>query len=176
MSGKVYILSGISGCGKSTFAKRKAMLEGAVICSADDFFCDLETGEYKFDPTKLAQAHAWCMERFLHNLQFDAPIVVDNTNIERWQWENYHKIAEMVGRQVEHHAWMVSTLQHVVTCNKRNIRGVPLAVAIDMAIRHTIVAGARIHSVDEVIPECLTSQTKVVDIQEVPNDIISRSV
>jgi predicted kinase len=150
MSGKVYILSGISGCGKSTFAKRKAMLEGAVICSADDFFCDPETGEYKFDPTKLAQAHAWCMERFLHNLQFDAPIVVDNTNIERWQWENYDKIAKMIGREVEHHAWMVSTLEEVVTCNRRNKHGVPLAVAIDMAIKHAIVGGARIHAIETV--------------------------
>ena len=43
--------------GKSTLAKR--------VCNqhieADMFF--MKDGEYKFDPTKLKQAHEWCREK-----------------------------------------------------------------------------------------------------------------
>ena len=44
----VYILSGVPGCGKSKFAK-SLNVGNSVIVSADNFFVDSTTGEYKFD-------------------------------------------------------------------------------------------------------------------------------
>ncbi len=50
----LYIVRGIPGSGKSTFAKQ---LVGAdfLVCEADKYF--MVDGEYKFDATKLKQAH-----------------------------------------------------------------------------------------------------------------------
>ena len=64
---KIVILSGPSGSGKSTWVK-DAYPE-AMICSADQYFVDEDTGEYQFDPTKLPIAHSECMSKFITNLQ-----------------------------------------------------------------------------------------------------------
>lgn len=75
----VYILRGVSGCGKSTFAKILAGDTG-VICSADDYFVG-EDGVYRFDFNKLELAHNQCKERFVINLiNNTSTIVVDNVN------------------------------------------------------------------------------------------------
>jgi adenylate kinase family enzyme len=57
----LYILRGLPGSGKSTLAKSLSnALTGHI--EADMFFVDKESGEYRFDPTKLGQAHSWCKE------------------------------------------------------------------------------------------------------------------
>ena len=62
---KMFIMRGISGSGKSTkareiMAKENSCGNAAIICSADDFF--MASGKYKFDASKLGQAHAWCRQ------------------------------------------------------------------------------------------------------------------
>lgn len=49
------IVRGIPGSGKSTLAKKLCALLGGAYYEADMFF--EQTGEYIFDPTKLAEAH-----------------------------------------------------------------------------------------------------------------------
>ena len=74
----VVIMRGISGSGKSTAVRRlrKALAASSgggydvdddgwfVVCSADDFFVDRETGQYAFDRALLPDAHAACFRRF----------------------------------------------------------------------------------------------------------------
>ena len=52
----LYIVRGIPGSGKSTFAKR-LVIHDFLVCEADKYFVDKETGEYNFDFTKIKDAH-----------------------------------------------------------------------------------------------------------------------
>ncbi len=93
----VFILRGIPGCGKSTYAREK--FAGALICSTDDFF--MVDGEYKFDPTKLAEYHNANLRQFASYIMQCRPhIVVDNTNIAAWEIAPYYRLAEAFGYDV----------------------------------------------------------------------------
>ena len=77
---RVTIMQGVPGSGKSTWVSKNR--PEATICSADHFFIG-EDGVYRFDPTKLNQAHGECFKKFI-NACFYAEVkdvVVDNTNI-----------------------------------------------------------------------------------------------
>jgi uridine kinase len=59
----MFINRGLPGSGKSTLTRKIAALyeseeRKCVVCAGDDFFTDKITGEYKFDPNKLQEAHA----------------------------------------------------------------------------------------------------------------------
>lgn len=91
----IYILRGPSGCGKTTFAKT---INGAKICSADHFFTK-DDGTYEFDPSKLGEAHAACLRKYVDAIllrvkgrQF--PIIVDNTNLTDTELAPYVRIAQ----------------------------------------------------------------------------------
>lgn len=73
----VIILCGVSGSGKSTYARRE--YSGHVVCSADDYFMQPD-GSYKWDPSKLDVAHGECFRAFVEAIQAGQPAVVDNTN------------------------------------------------------------------------------------------------
>jgi predicted kinase len=102
----LYIVRGIPGSGKSTFAK---MLVGEdfLVCEADKYFIDKETGEYNFDFTKIKDAHKFCqdtvetyMKDSLVNDQFYREIAVSNTFTQEWEMEDYFKLAEKYGYKV----------------------------------------------------------------------------
>jgi ABC-type dipeptide/oligopeptide/nickel transport system ATPase component len=57
----MFILRGLPGSGKSTLTK--AILNkypASVVCSADLYFTNKQTGEYKHDINKLKDAHLTC--------------------------------------------------------------------------------------------------------------------
>lgn len=103
------ILRGVSGAGKTTRAKElmREFLEQnpgglAHVCSADDFFVDPTTKEYKFEANKLAQAHAWCKGCAHTAMSLGADlVVVDNTNTRRWEYQPYLDMADLFGYEVE---------------------------------------------------------------------------
>jgi len=77
---EIHILSGASGSGKSRLAGWLKE-NGAVVCSADDFF--MNNGKYVYDPEKIGGAHAACLRDFVHYIRNKQPvIVVDNTSID----------------------------------------------------------------------------------------------
>jgi predicted kinase len=73
--GKVIILSGVSGSGKSTVA---AGIYGLPVVSADHYF--MVEGEYRFYASRLGEAHGACFREFVRLLQAGRSVVVDNTN------------------------------------------------------------------------------------------------
>ncbi len=59
-----------------------------MILSTDDYF--MFNGKYKFDVTKLSDAHDWSHQKCEEVMTSGAtPIVIDNTNIERWTMKPY---------------------------------------------------------------------------------------
>jgi predicted kinase len=84
------LLRGLPGSGKSTFAKQ--IWNEYAICEADKYFVDKESGEYRFDASKLKEAHSWCKNeveiRMIDNQinsQYYAEIVVSNTFTQEWE-------------------------------------------------------------------------------------------
>jgi predicted kinase len=101
----LYLVRGVPGSGKSTFAKH--IWNEYSICEADQYFVDKTTKEYKFDYTKIKDAHAWCQEQVevrmkdnQVNEQYYPEIVVSNTFTQEWEMEHYFKLAKKYGYKV----------------------------------------------------------------------------
>jgi adenylate kinase len=77
------ILRGLPGSGKSTFAKRLVEEFGFVQLEADDHF--YVNGEYKFDPMRVADAHAVVVRDALVHLRAGRRVVVANTHAQLWE-------------------------------------------------------------------------------------------
>ena len=100
MEKTLYIVRGIPGSGKSTFAKSL----GGAHFEADMFF--MKDGEYKFDMFKLKEAHKWCQDSVNTAMILNTTaginqtIVVSNTFTQEWEMKPYFDIAEVYGYKV----------------------------------------------------------------------------
>lgn len=143
---KVIILRGLPGCGKSRYAEKLKKENGVcIVCSTDDYFMvdDLSQGimrgevpmVYRFDPTKLVEYHQRCLNFFLGSLRHGCSlIIVDNTNIHKWEYCNYEEAALLAGYEVEIVEFHATTIEQVMICARRNSHGVPA----DVIARHAI--------------------------------------
>jgi predicted kinase len=99
MSKILFLLRGLPGSGKSTLAKSLSnALTGHV--EADMYF--IQNGEYKFDASKLRQAHAWCqnqVEKWMGPHGLDE-IIVSNTFTQKWEMDYYFELAKKHKYQV----------------------------------------------------------------------------
>jgi predicted kinase len=90
------ICRGISGAGKSTFAKTL----GGQHYEADMYFLDQESN-YVFDGTKIKDAHTWCQSMVKGDMILEYPkIVVSNTFTQEWEMEPYFELAKEFGYKV----------------------------------------------------------------------------
>lgn len=129
---QVKILSGVSGSGKSTTARKlRNALEPGTYCkvvSADDYF--MVDGEYKFDPSKLSDAHGACFRDFIHTVSKGTPeydlVIVDNTNTTAVEISPYILGAQAYGWEVEVLTVMCETDDDVLACAARNTHNVPV--------------------------------------------------
>lgn len=96
MEKKLYLIRGICGSGKSTFAKSL----GVSHVEADMYFVDSETGEYKFDATKLKDAHEFCRTKTELWMSMNLDIAVSNTFTQEWEMEGYYDLAKKYGYKV----------------------------------------------------------------------------
>jgi predicted kinase len=122
MDGILFLVRGLPGSGKSTFATH--IWNEYAICEADKFFYDKE-GNYNFDGSKIKQAHVWCknevevrMKDHQINQQFYPEIVVSNTFTQEWEMEDYYKLAEKYGYKV---VSLIVENRH----GGKNVHGVP---------------------------------------------------
>jgi len=84
----LYIVRGISGSGKTTFANTL----GCSVYSADDYF--MVDGEYKFVASLLPDAHADCKAK-VHRDMYNGvdKIAVANTFTQEWEMADYFYLA-----------------------------------------------------------------------------------
>ncbi len=66
MMRNLYIVRGLPGSGKSTFAK----FVGDSFVEADMFF--MKNGKYEFDMSKIRDAHSWCLSTVRAWMQMNA--------------------------------------------------------------------------------------------------------
>ena len=93
----LYIVRGIPGSGKSTFAE----LIGSelTICTADDYH--MVDGVYQWKPENIKKAHAWCQDKAKTLMRTGlTPVVVANTSTTVKEMQPYYDLAEKYGYQV----------------------------------------------------------------------------
>jgi predicted kinase len=96
----LFIVRGIPGAGKSTFAKSI----GATFFEADMFH--MEGNLYKFDIKKIKEAHSWCQNQVRISMKNadskmgDYKIAVANTFTQEWEMEPYFEMAKEFGFKV----------------------------------------------------------------------------
>jgi predicted kinase len=126
----IWICRGIPGSGKSTWIKNYH--PNGIIFSADNFHINKETGEYKYDVSKSAEAHHWCLRQYNEALienNSDRTIIVDNTNVRQFEIAPYYKLAEAYGFPVCV-MWFLCDPELGI---KRNVHNVPAHIIHQMA-------------------------------------------
>lgn len=89
----LYIIRGLPGSGKSTYAIALAKRLDIDYFEADMFFTDKE-GNYAFDGMKIGDAHQWCWDQ-IHKVMYyqSKSVVVSNTFTVWKEMENYLELA-----------------------------------------------------------------------------------
>lgn len=107
------LIRGLPGSGKSTIAKRM-QTSNTVHLEADMYF--MLDSEYKFDPSKLSDAHNWCQKMTSQALREGSDVIVSNTFTTAWELKFYFDLAKQFG--------LVPTV--IVAQNQfANVHGVP---------------------------------------------------
>ncbi|KAG8040718.1 hypothetical protein G9C98_002714 [Cotesia typhae] len=103
----IVLMRGLPGSGKSTEARNListtlAKDPSIYVFSTDDFFQLHNRGVYKYDPTKLSEAHSRNQNRVLNAMKSGrTPIIVDNTNLQVWRMHPYVIMAADNGYIIE---------------------------------------------------------------------------
>lgn len=158
---ELIIMRGVPGSGKTTWARVNC--PDAVMCCNDEFHMKMvghmnmipdgfETRpstevrhgfvyEYQWDPKRQGEAAEACMaamldvmaqQKLLPEPKLD--IVVANTNVKRWMYENYVAMGNMMGYRVRIVEMRCDTIEQVRLCMQRCIHGVPLDTIARMAV------------------------------------------
>jgi predicted kinase len=96
MMNTLFIIRGVSGCGKSTTANLIVGEEN--VCTADEYFYINGHGVYAFEFSKLALAHKYCKDK-LERLMSEGveKVAVANTSTRERDVEEYMEVAEKYG-------------------------------------------------------------------------------
>ena len=115
----LYLIRGVPGAGKTTFAN---MLNSRLLVDrvyeADQYFYGYD-GTYKFDATKLSNAHEQCQRNTRKALSEGLSVAVSNTSCAEWEVETYQNIAS------EYDANFVSIIVENRNCND-SVHNVPI--------------------------------------------------
>lgn len=96
---KMFIVRGLPGSGKTTFAKHLQRCEGACHFEADNFFVDSH-GTYQFDASKLGEAHKWCLNGTESAMRMGHCVIISNTFTTEREMEPYLELAKEYNYQV----------------------------------------------------------------------------
>ena len=89
---ELVLIRGLPGSGKSTLARS---MTGHLHLEADMYFA--RDGEYRFERSELAAAHAWCQATARAALESGRRVVVSNTFTRRCELQPYFDMAAQLG-------------------------------------------------------------------------------
>lgn len=132
----LYIIRGLPGTGKSTLGRT---LAPEASFAADDYF--MVGGEYRFDPSKLGEAHRLCQRKVREALQDgkvataigvqNFRVAVCNTFSCRWEFQPYIQMA----KELDVRYFVIDLFDNdtsLETLFERNVHGVPRHVFKNM--------------------------------------------
>ncbi len=90
------VLRGLPGSGKSTLAAQLTACHGFLHLEADQHF--VKNGVYRFDPARVADAHAVVARDTLIALQAGRQVVVANTHVRLWEMAAVVGATRLAGR------------------------------------------------------------------------------
>ena len=123
---ELFLLRGVPGAGKSTLAKSL----GGMHIESDKYFMDGD--EYKFDPSKLKDAHTWCQNAVrVWAKNSVEKIVVSNTFTQEWEIDYYFELAK-------EHGYRVYSLVVENRHGGENVHNVPKEKIEEMARRFNV--------------------------------------
>ena len=99
MTKTLFLLRGVSGCGKTTLATQLCDIPNTVSIAADDYHYD-EEGNYNWYPDNIGLAHSWCRESVSGLMKHGFNVVVHNTNTSEKEVKPYLDMAEKYGYKV----------------------------------------------------------------------------
>lgn len=121
-----YIIRGVSGSGKTTLA-RKMFDAGMIYAYVEaDFYMTDDSGNYKFDSSRLSECHSKCFDAFKRCLNDRNDIAVCNTFTRHWEMKPYIEFCE---------AYKIPYTVIVCQGNFQNVHGVPDHVVENMRKR-----------------------------------------
>jgi len=128
---KLILVRGVSGSGKTTYAKKLINDDPSLShYEADMFF--YKNGNYKFNPNKLNLAHHWCKTQTENNLQNGKSVIVSNTFTQKWEIEPYIELGKKYNANI---------IIKKATRNYQNVHGVPDEIVERMRSRWEDVEG-----------------------------------
>jgi len=114
--GKLILVRGIPGSGKSTIGRQIADADQSYVHYEADMFFMQKDGTYAWRADQIKEAHAWCQANVKQAMQDEMNVVVTNTFTRLWEMDAYILMAEQYGYEVE---------IQVATGNYQNIHQVP---------------------------------------------------
>lgn len=148
---RLYIISGLPGSGKTTLAKKIVHhistyyhRPGPVNhYEADMFFTD-ENGNYKFDRSRIGEAHSWCQQMVSESLNHGYYTIVSNTFCCAWERKFYFDLAR------KH-----NVIVRYIRCRGKykNIHDVPEDVLLNMEARFESLSEEEIQDIVILISE-----------------------
>lgn len=121
----ITIVRGVSGSGKSSLV-RWVFDDRVTHLEADMYFT--KDGKYKFDKSKLKDAHEWCQRQTEESMKNKENIVVSNTFTTEWEMKPYLDFAEKYG-------YTVFTVVVEKRHNNKDVHNVPIETSQKQAER-----------------------------------------
>jgi predicted kinase len=93
---ELIIIRGVPGSGKSTYANKHFKSPEYKIFEADDYFG--KGKNYKFDVSKIGEAHRICFENVKKRLEAGKKVVVSNTFVKLKEIKPYIDLGKKLGK------------------------------------------------------------------------------
>lgn len=113
---KLILIRGVSGSGKTTYAKKLMEKDPSLShYEADMFFYDSD-GNYHFNPKQLKNAHNWCLNNTEKDLNNGKSVIVSNTFTQKWEIQPYIELGKKYNAEI---------IIKKATGNYQSVHGVP---------------------------------------------------